>query len=215
MTHVSSSRFPVLTFMRSLTLWLRKQQGPSSLSSWRSLMKRISVRRPCMLTYSQYSLSFSFTLSCVKCTFSVCHQPTFQPMMRMEKGSCTLPRPALYQRHPPCLRNKVCVGRTEHMQAVMSIVNQRCVHSGADRWPSSPLSRSPAPDRRILTSSVPASPTNPMRRLILSPSPLTQSEYAAQITTAVPHPDILPVQFQPNGSANGPTAAVCANVFLS
>uniref|UniRef100_A0A3B5LIV3 Signal transducing adaptor family member 2a n=1 Tax=Xiphophorus couchianus TaxID=32473 RepID=A0A3B5LIV3_9TELE len=38
-----------------------------------------------------------------------------------------------------------------------------------------PLSRSPAADRRILTSPVPASPTNPMRRLILSPSPLTQT----------------------------------------
>lgn len=48
----------------------------------------------------------------------------------------------------------------------------------ADRWPSSPLSRSPAPDRRILTSPVPASPTNPLRRLIHSPSPLTQSQYA-------------------------------------
>uniref|UniRef100_A0A8D2ZPZ2 Signal transducing adaptor family member 2a n=1 Tax=Scophthalmus maximus TaxID=52904 RepID=A0A8D2ZPZ2_SCOMX len=45
-----------------------------------------------------------------------------------------------------------------------------------DRWSSSsPLYRSPAPDRRILTSPVPASPTNPMRRLILSPSPLTQT----------------------------------------
>ncbi|XP_072220450.1 signal-transducing adaptor protein 2a [Leuresthes tenuis] len=44
-----------------------------------------------------------------------------------------------------------------------------------DRWCSSPLSRSPAADRRILTSSVPASPTNPMRRLIHSPSPLTQT----------------------------------------
>lgn len=54
-----------------------------------------------------------------------------------------------------------------------------CCH--ADRWPSSPLSRSPAPDRRILTSPVPASPTNPMRRLILSPSPLTQSEYTVKI----------------------------------
>lgn len=140
-------------------------------------------------------LLFFCTLSCVKCTLSVRHQPTFQPMMRMEKGSCTRPHPALYQRHPPCLQNKVCVGQTEQMQAVMSIVNHHCVHSGADRWPSSPLSRSPAPDRRILTSSVPASPTNPMRRLILSPSPLTQSEYAAQITTASPHPDILPHQF--------------------
>uniref|UniRef100_A0A8C2X853 Signal transducing adaptor family member 2a n=1 Tax=Cyclopterus lumpus TaxID=8103 RepID=A0A8C2X853_CYCLU len=40
---------------------------------------------------------------------------------------------------------------------------------------SLPLSRSPAPDRRILTSPVPASPTNPMRRLILSPSPLAQT----------------------------------------
>ncbi|XP_061549291.1 signal-transducing adaptor protein 2a isoform X2 [Phycodurus eques] len=46
---------------------------------------------------------------------------------------------------------------------------------GADRWPSSPPPRSPAPERRILTSSVPASPTNPLRRLILSPSPLAQS----------------------------------------
>lgn len=54
----------------------------------------------------------------------------------------------------------------------------------ADRWPSSPLSRSPAPDRRLLTSSVPASPTNPMRRLILSPSPLTQSECPVKITSA-------------------------------
>ncbi|KAM9719458.1 signal-transducing adaptor protein 2a isoform 1-T1 [Menidia menidia] len=44
-----------------------------------------------------------------------------------------------------------------------------------DRWCSSPVSRSPVPDRRVLTSSVPASPTNPMRRLIHSPSPLTQS----------------------------------------
>ncbi|XP_061834722.1 signal-transducing adaptor protein 2a [Nerophis lumbriciformis] len=44
-----------------------------------------------------------------------------------------------------------------------------------DRWPGSPPPRSPAPDRRILTSPVPASPTNPMRRLILSPSPLAQS----------------------------------------
>lgn len=44
-----------------------------------------------------------------------------------------------------------------------------------DRWCTSPLSRSPAPDRRILTSPVPSSPTNPMRRLVLSPSPLTQS----------------------------------------
>lgn len=58
-----------------------------------------------------------------------------------------------------------------------------CCH--ADRWPSSPLSRSPAPDRRILTSSVPASPTNPMRRLILSPSPLTQSECTVKITPAL------------------------------
>uniref|UniRef100_A0A096LTX6 Signal transducing adaptor family member 2a n=1 Tax=Poecilia formosa TaxID=48698 RepID=A0A096LTX6_POEFO len=46
---------------------------------------------------------------------------------------------------------------------------------GTDRWCTSPLSRSPAADRRILTSPVPASPTNPMRRLILSPSPLTQT----------------------------------------
>ncbi|MEQ2179025.1 hypothetical protein GOODEAATRI_020317 [Goodea atripinnis] len=46
-----------------------------------------------------------------------------------------------------------------------------------NRWCTSPLSRSPAADRRTLTSPVPASPTNPMRRLILSPSPLTQSEY--------------------------------------
>ncbi|KAM4728535.1 signal-transducing adaptor protein 2a isoform 1-T1 [Anableps anableps] len=44
-----------------------------------------------------------------------------------------------------------------------------------DRWCTSPLSRSPAADRRILSSPVPASPTNPMRRLILSPSPLTQT----------------------------------------
>lgn len=58
------------------------------------------------------------------------------------------------------------------------VYRDHCSHSGADRWSSSsPLSRSPAPDRRILTSPVPASPSNPMRRLILSPSPLTQSEY--------------------------------------
>ncbi|KAG7214640.1 hypothetical protein INR49_010532 [Caranx melampygus] len=44
-----------------------------------------------------------------------------------------------------------------------------------NRWCSSPLSRSPASDRRILTSPVPASPTNPMRRLILSPSPLAHT----------------------------------------
>uniref|UniRef100_A0A8C8A2Y4 Signal transducing adaptor family member 2a n=1 Tax=Oryzias sinensis TaxID=183150 RepID=A0A8C8A2Y4_9TELE len=50
-----------------------------------------------------------------------------------------------------------------------------------DRWCTSPLSRSPAPDRRILISSVPASPTNPMRRLIHSPSPLTQSKGLSQL----------------------------------
>ncbi|XP_046883665.1 signal-transducing adaptor protein 2a isoform X1 [Hypomesus transpacificus] len=46
-----------------------------------------------------------------------------------------------------------------------------------ERWPSKPLPRSPAPDRRILsvTSPVPSSPTNPMRRLILSPSPLAHT----------------------------------------
>ncbi|XP_034051893.1 signal-transducing adaptor protein 2a isoform X1 [Gymnodraco acuticeps] len=60
-----------------------------------------------------------------------------------------------------------------HSQTDRSI--HPCFSSGADRWPSSPLNRSPAPDRRILTSSVPASPTNPMRRLILSPSPLAQT----------------------------------------
>ncbi|CAL8324303.1 unnamed protein product [Arctogadus glacialis] len=44
-----------------------------------------------------------------------------------------------------------------------------------DRLSSKPLPRSPAPDRRILTAAVPSSPTNPMRRLILSPSPLAQT----------------------------------------
>ncbi|CAL8345646.1 unnamed protein product [Merluccius merluccius] len=44
-----------------------------------------------------------------------------------------------------------------------------------DRMSSKPLPRSPAPDRRILTSAVPSSPTNPLRRLILSPSPLAQT----------------------------------------
>ncbi|XP_024246843.1 signal-transducing adaptor protein 1-like isoform X1 [Oncorhynchus tshawytscha] len=42
-----------------------------------------------------------------------------------------------------------------------------------ERW--KPLPRSPAPDRRILsavTSPVPSSPSSPMRRLVLSPSPL-------------------------------------------
>ncbi|CAJ1072023.1 signal-transducing adaptor protein 2a [Xyrichtys novacula] len=55
------------------------------------------------------------------------------------------------------------------------ITNALSVSAAIDRWCSSPLTRSPAPDRRILTSSVPASPTNPMRRLILSPSPLAQT----------------------------------------
>uniref|UniRef100_A0A8C4ZH02 Signal transducing adaptor family member 2a n=1 Tax=Gadus morhua TaxID=8049 RepID=A0A8C4ZH02_GADMO len=41
--------------------------------------------------------------------------------------------------------------------------------------PYKPLPRSPAPDRRILAAAVPSSPTNPMRRLILSPSPLAQT----------------------------------------
>ncbi|XP_056276529.1 signal-transducing adaptor protein 2a [Pseudoliparis swirei] len=60
-----------------------------------------------------------------------------------------------------------------HTQADYNIIMSFC--SVADRWPGSPLSRSPAPDRRILTSPAPASPTNPMRRLILSPSPLAQT----------------------------------------
>lgn len=89
--------------------------------------------------------------------------------------SSPLPRaPALPPKQGSCQQHNHCsdVGK----QTWLTIL---CCH--ADRWPSSPLSRSPAPDRRILASSVPASPTNPMRRLILSPSPLTQSEYTVKI----------------------------------
>ena len=42
--------------------------------------------------------------------FCLCHQHMFLPMMRMEKGSSTLPPPAPCQRLLPCLQNKVCLG---------------------------------------------------------------------------------------------------------
>lgn len=117
-TRVSSSRSPVLTFMRSLTLWLRRQQELFSLSYWRSLTKRISVR-PLWSTHIFSLFLPSYVLSCDKAKLSVCHQHTFRPMMRMEKGSCTLPPPAPCQRLPPCLQNKVCVSHTNRMQRVV------------------------------------------------------------------------------------------------
>ena len=120
----------------------------------------------------------SYAFFCHEAELSLCHQRTFRPTMRTERGSSTPPPPARCPRPPPCLQNKVCLNRTNLMQSVCTTDrdNDPCFRSGADRWPGSPLSRSPAPDRRILTSPVPASPTNPMRRLILSPSPLAQSE---------------------------------------
>lgn len=75
----------------------------------------------------------------------------------------------------PALPPKQGYGPAQLTQTRILTFTEGCFHSFADRWPSSPLSRSPAPDRRILTSPVLASPTNPLRRLIHSPSPLTQS----------------------------------------
>lgn len=42
-------------------------------------------------------------------TLPLCRQHTFQPTMRTESGSCTLPPPAPCPRHLPCLQNKVRV----------------------------------------------------------------------------------------------------------
>lgn len=58
-----SSRFPALICMKSLMLWLRRQQELSSLSSWRNLMKRISVRRP----FSVLILSMHFCAIMLNC----------------------------------------------------------------------------------------------------------------------------------------------------
>lgn len=102
--------------------------------------------------------------------------PAHRPLQPPAKGT----RPASKTRLVPASQS-ACT------QLFVDLVHNRCCHSGVDRWPGSPLSRSPAPDRRILSSSVPASPTNPMRRLIHSPSPLAQSEYAVQI----PSPTVI------------------------
>lgn len=104
----------------------------------------------------------------------------FLLMTKMERRSSILPLPAPYPGSPLCLQNKVCLGHWspsadgDRLQGYSPFF---FFFFCTDRWCTSPLSRSPAADRRILTSPVPASPTNPMRRLILSPSPLTQSEY--------------------------------------
>lgn len=97
-------------------------------------------------------------------------------MTKMERRSSILPPPAPYPGSPLCLQNKVCLGHWSP-SADGDRLQWYSLFFCTDRWCTSPLSRSPAADRRILTSPVPASPTNPMRRLILSPSPLTQSEY--------------------------------------
>lgn len=175
-TRVSSSRSPVLTFMRSLTLWLRRQQELFSLSYWRSLTKRISVRPP----WSTHIFSFFCLPMCFLairlnslCVISIRFGQWWE--WRKDPAHCPLQPPAKGSR-PASKTRFVSATQTACRESYADIVNDHCFHSGADRWPSSPLSRSPAPDRRILTSPVPASPTNPMRRLILSPSPLTQSE---------------------------------------
>lgn len=148
-------------------------------------MKRTSVRPNLRHnTFPKRFLSFLCALS--SANLCLCHQLTFQLMMRTERGSCTLPQPAPCRELQHYLQNKVKTCQLHNhfsdicRQTLLSIL---CCH--ADRWPSSPLSRSPAPDRRILTSSVPASPTNPMRRLILSPSPLTQSRCTVKVIPAV------------------------------
>lgn len=113
-TQVFSSRSPVLTFMRSSTLWLRRLQELFSLSSWRSLTKRISVSTHTHIC-SQYTSYY--VLNCNEAKLSLCHQHTFQPMMRMEKGSCTRPPPARCQKLPPCLQNKVCVSHPRKLHS--------------------------------------------------------------------------------------------------
>lgn len=176
--------------MRSLTLWLRRQQEHSSLSYWRSLMKRISVRQPCS-THFQYLFCLLMCFLGIKlrpiCFISICFSqwwewrknPAHGPLQSIAEGSCLASKTRF-----------VSAKQTISTQPHADVVKEHCVHSGADRWPSSPLSRSPATDRRILTSPVPASPTNPMRRLILSPSPLTQSEYTIQTHPAVVESDL-------------------------
>lgn len=172
-TQVSFSRSPVLTFMRSSTLWLRRPQELFSLSYWRSLTKRISVSTHICSQYTSY-----YVINCNEAKLSLCViSIRFSQWWEWGKDPAHCPlQPAAKSSGPASKTRFVPAPHTAYWQSHPDMINDHFLHSSADRWPSSPLSRSPAPDRRILTSPVPASPTNPMRRLILSPSPLTQSE---------------------------------------
>lgn len=158
--------------MKSLMLWLRRQQELSSLSSWRNLMKRISVRRPFSLILSMHFCAI--TLNCLAAYVSA-NDENGEKILHTAPSSPLPKAPTLPPKQGWCHPHNPCAD--SNLSTLSTTV---CCHSGVDRWPGSPLSRSPAPDRRILSSSVPASPTNPMRRLIHSPSPLAQSEYAVQ-----------------------------------
>lgn len=137
-------------------------------------MRKTLVSTPQFSFIRQVSSSQFDVINCFHC------QHMSLPTMKMEKKFCTLPPPAHCPKPLPCLQNKVCPNLI-NIQTEPNFINEGYFHSCADRWCTSPLSRSPAPDRRILTSSVPASPTNPMRRLIHSPSPLTQSKGLSQL----------------------------------
>lgn len=77
--------------------------------------------------YSQHLFS-SFPYCCYKSSIrwpnlhSVCHQHTFPPMMKTEKGSSTPPPPALFPGLLPYLRNRVCLCHTHrhtHRQTII------------------------------------------------------------------------------------------------
>ena len=62
----------------------------------------------------------------------LCHQHMFLPMMKMEKGSSTLPPPAPFQRLLPCRQNKVCLFNMTHIQIITDSHRQTasgCFHT--------------------------------------------------------------------------------------
>lgn len=97
------NRFHVQHFMMSLMRWWRRRQEHSNPSSWRSLMRRTSVRPP--------DPSFPAPRRPLRdLTFViVCRQHTCLLMMRMEKGSSTRPPPAPWPGFLHCPQNKVAL----------------------------------------------------------------------------------------------------------
>lgn len=116
---------------------------------------------------------------------SLLFQHTFRPTTRTESGCYTVPQLALSLEDPQCLQ-KV----QDHLRILTSKLISKihwchffsgvCVwvlfQAGPERWTLRSHSKSPSPSQRSL--SPPGSPSSPMRRLVLSPSPspLTQSE---------------------------------------